>query len=248
MISQPLPPRRPTLRDRLSGTDEYGVALVLILSTILAMAALGGQWQGQALAVTLGSVTLLFILRTSLVRPATYRLVVTLLAIAIVAATGAVLLGQQERNPYALVMALLAVVAPVVILRRLTHHATVSLRTVAGALCVYLLIGTFFTSVYLAMEGVSGPFFVQTDQPETADFVYFSYITMTTVGYGDFTAASSLGRMLAVTEALIGQIYLVAGVALLVGNVGRRRGSGALTEKGIVGEVRDLTPTAEEGP
>jgi hypothetical protein len=46
--------------------------------------------------------------------------------------------------------------------------------------------------------------------------LYFSYVTLATLGYGDYTAASNLGHMLAVAEALIGQIYLVTVVALLV--------------------------------
>jgi hypothetical protein len=56
--------------------------------------------------------------------------------------------------------------------------------------------------------------------------VYFSYVTMSTVGYGDLTARGDLGRMLAVTEALLGQLYLVTIVALLVGNLGRVRRQG----------------------
>ena len=55
------------------------------------------------------------------------------------------------------------------------------------------------------------------------DYVYFSYVTMSTVGYGDLTARGDFARMLAVTEALIGQLYLVTIVALLVGNLGRVR-------------------------
>ena len=72
------------------------------------------------------------------------------------------------------------------------------------------------------------PFFVQTSTPASIDYIYFSYVTLTTVGYGDFTAASSAGRMIAVSEALTGQLYLVSAVALLVGNIGRTisRGGG----------------------
>jgi Ion channel len=47
---------------------------------------------------------------------------------------------------------------------------------------------------------------------------------MATVGYGDLTAAADLGRMLAVREALIGQLYLVTVVALVIGRVGQGRG------------------------
>jgi hypothetical protein len=55
------------------------------------------------------------------------------------------------------------------------------------------------------------------------DFLYFSFVTLTTVGFGDRTAAGDLGRMLAVTEALLGQLYLLTVVALVIGNIGRER-------------------------
>jgi voltage-gated potassium channel Kch len=72
------------------------------------------------------------------------------------------------------------------------------------------------------ISGVTGqPFFVQTSTPAAIDYVYFSYVTLTTVGYGDFTASTSVGRMIAVSEALTGQLYLVSAVALLGGNIGR---------------------------
>ena len=52
-------------------------------------------------------------------------------------------------------------------------------------------------------------------------YVYFSFITLTTVGFGDFTPAANLGRMLAASEALLGQLYLVLVISLLVANLGR---------------------------
>ena len=66
-------------------------------------------------------------------------------------------------------------------------------------------------------------FFVQTAKPTSADDLYFSFITLTTVGYGDLTAATSLGRSIAVLEALVGQIYLVTIVSVLVSRLGRSR-------------------------
>jgi Ion channel len=81
-----------------------------------------------------------------------------------------------------------------------------------------------FASVFMTV-GTLGDigFFSQIDEPTSVDFLYFSFVTLTTVGYGDRTAASDLGRMLAVTEALFGQLYLVTVVALVIGNVGRDR-------------------------
>ena len=53
--------------------------------------------------------------------------------------------------------------------------------------------------------------------------MYFSFVTIATLGYGDLTPHGDLGQMLAATEAIIGQLYLVSAVALLIGNLGRTR-------------------------
>ena len=62
-------------------------------------------------------------------------------------------------------------------------------------------------------------------QPDTNGFTYeyFSYVTLTTVGYGDFTAHNDGGRAMAILEALFGQVFLVTIVALVVSNLGQER-------------------------
>jgi hypothetical protein len=69
----------------------------------------------------------------------------------------------------------------------------------------------------------SQPFFASQGAGTRSDYVYFSFTTMATVGYGDLIAQGGLGRALAVTEGMLGQIYLVTAVAALVGNLGRTR-------------------------
>jgi hypothetical protein len=64
-------------------------------------------------------------------------------------------------------------------------------------------------------------------------------VTLTTVGYGDFTASTSVGRMFAVSEALTGQLYLVSAVALLVGNIGRTIVRGARHTDVQIGTEQD---------
>ena len=120
-------------------------------------------------------------------------------------------------------IALLTAVSPVVVGRRLLQHPRVEGSTIFGALCIYLLLGLFFAYLYSAIGAVNGHFFAGRHGATIVDYLYFSFATLTTVGYGDLTAAGDLGRMLAVSEALTGQLYLVTVVALLVGNVGRDR-------------------------
>jgi voltage-gated potassium channel len=119
------------------------------------------------------------------------------------------------------VICVLVVASPVAIARRLARDPRITLQTVIGALCIYLLIGLLFSSVYSLIGIITRePFFAQ-QRVAPVDYLYFSYVTLTTVGYGDLTAVGNLGRMLAATEALIGQLYLVSVVALVVGNIGR---------------------------
>jgi hypothetical protein len=93
-----------------------------------------------------------------------------------------------------------------------------------GVLCVYLLIGSAFAYAYGIISAIDdGGFFAEISGGDQPDFLYFSFTTMTTTGFGDLTAAHDLGRSLAITEALIGQIYLVTLVALIVGNIGQAR-------------------------
>ncbi len=119
--------------------------------------------------------------------------------------------------------ALLLLVTPVLVMIRLMLRPKITLDTLAGALTAYLQIGIFFGALFLFIALIGGPegFFAQTTTPAYSDFQYFSFITMTTVGYGDLTPATRLGQTLATFEAIAGQVFLVTVVALTVSNLGR---------------------------
>ncbi len=107
------------------------------------------------------------------------------------------------------------------IVRDLRATGQVRLTAVMGVLCLYLLLGMFFAFTYAAIDELDSPFFANGKDATTSDCLYFSFTTLTTVGYGDFVARTDLGHTLAVIEALIGQIYLVTVVSLIVSNLGR---------------------------
>jgi len=206
----------------LASGDAFGVALVLILLTIIVFATASGPI-GQLVSVALSGGTLLFVLHTAGASPRTFRVSAIVVGLAVIGAALAVLLGAAATSSAGIVGLLLAVVAPVVILRRIAMSPTITFRLVLGALSIYLLLGLAYAYLFPLIAVLSGEqFFVQVSDPNTSDFLYFSYTTLATIGFGDFTAATSLGRMLSVSEGLVGQLYLVSAVALLVGNVGRQ--------------------------
>src|SRR2546421_413652 len=93
----------------------------------------------------------------------------------------------------------------------------VNAQSVTGAICIYILIGLLFLFVYGAIAVLgSGHFFAQGTDGTRSLRLYFSYVTLATLGYGDYTPAGDLGHTLAVLEALVGQLYLVTVLALLV--------------------------------
>jgi hypothetical protein len=108
------------------------------------------------------------------------------------------------------------------VMRSLRTSGEVRIEAVMGVLSLYMLLGMFFAFVYGAIDRYDHPFFTEGLPASVSHCLYFSFTTLTTVGYGDFTARSELGHTLAVFEALIGQIYLVTVVSLIVGNLRRR--------------------------
>jgi hypothetical protein len=153
--------------------------------------------------------------------------VALLVAIAVVAAT---LTDNSTRvqGVAALANALLVAAAPpavvVGLLRQLRSTGTITVTMVAGVLCLYLMLGLFFAFSFVAVQNFEGgAFFSNGDHVTAPTSVYFSFVTMTTVGYGDYTARTNFGHTMSVTEALIGQIYLVTVVAAMVSRLVPRR-------------------------
>ena len=99
--------------------------------------------------------------------------------------------------------------------RQVLSQRRVNMEMLMGALCVYFLIGLMFSDVYLAIDAFSTePLFGRV--VPRSDFSYFSFITLTTVGYGDIIATIDIGRRVAVIEAMTGQVFLATAVARLV--------------------------------
>src|SRR5207248_10207346 len=80
-----------------------------------------------------------------------------------------------------------------------------------------LIVGLMFAAFYAAMWHLGlSPFFASGQSASPQTFQYFSFTTLTTLGYGDFVAVNNGGRAVAVIEALAGQVFLATLVARLV--------------------------------
>jgi hypothetical protein len=205
------------------------VLLFMILGSLVFQLAAPEEDWARVVAIVIQGLTLLVALVASRVHPWILGLA-TIAVCAAIVASAAALIGFGTLGPTAarLITALLVALAPASIARAVVldfRARGVSLHTMFGVLCIYLLIGSLFAFVYGIISSVgSGDFFAQPgDVDTTKNFLYFSFVTITTVGYGDLTAGTSLGRSIAISEALLGQIYLVTVVAAIVGGLSRRR-------------------------
>ena len=214
-----------SFKRRLVEPDSYGALLILVLLSII-VSAFAGDPITSALVIAFQAGVLMYAMWTS---RAPRRLdIVFGVGSGVAVAAGAVSVvtghttGDVMSGIASMILSLAAIVA---VVRRLVLHPVVDGATVLGALCVYLLLGLCFASMYGVAAAIgSGPLFVQAlGDGSAVDRIYFSYVTITTVGYGDITVEGDVVRMLAISEALLGQIYLVTVVALLVSNMGRQR-------------------------
>ena len=123
-------------------------------------------------------------------------------------------------------------------------------RAVAGALTIYLLFGTLCGFFYGLEESVSkNPVLHASNSTleangSTSANMYFSFVTLTTVGYGDLTPVSGGARATAIFEALVGQLYLVGIVATLGGALGKGRGG---LRKELAPESASAPPANSDG-
>jgi hypothetical protein len=103
----------------------------------------------------------------------------------------------------------------VLLLRNLLSQRVITANLIYCAISIYLLIGIMWAGVYTVLEGIFPGSF--SEIPGAVDLVYFSFVTLTTVGFGDVAPISILAKRLAIFEAAMGSIYMAIIIALIVG-------------------------------
>jgi Ion channel len=208
--------------------ERYGAALAVITITFAIQGiATPSKWE-EVLVSTLLGLVLLLALWEARAKRRTIVPAIAIVAGSILASIGVAASGNVDdaatRLPDALVLALTLPAIVIGAARNLRRGQRVTLQTIFAVLSVYMLIGMFFANVYVSINRLGGsPFFAGGQPANVANCMYYSFTTLTTVGYGDFTARTSLGHTLSAFEGLLGPLYLVTIVALIVTNIGRRR-------------------------
>lgn len=207
---------------------RYGVVFLLTLTLLVFVIVTPGEDWSRAVACALQWLALLTVVATSRASNNVRRPVaIVLLGLASFTVVGEAANALPDAVLFA-ISGLLSAAIPLALIGGLmvlvrTHGVT--LQAVAGALTLYLLLGLVFAWVIGFVAKVdNAPYFAQQANASTSQIVYFSFAVLTTTGFGDLTAATHVGRALAVVEMLLGQLYLVTVIGVLVGNfAGRSR-------------------------
>jgi voltage-gated potassium channel len=222
--SKPRHHERAEERQRSRIRDQFGVVLVLLIITVFfTISAPNEPWAWLATTATL-AVSLMIAMIASGAQKRWVRTGIILAAFGFVMSTVLAITQEDARKYLSITSLLLTLIAAGAIIRRVRLHTEINMLTILAAVCIYVLLGMSFAFVFECIgEFGSRPFFTAHEAGTRSDYTYFSFVTMATVGYGDLTAQGGLGRAFAVTEGLLGQVYLVTTVAALVGNIGYTR-------------------------
>jgi hypothetical protein len=198
--------------------DAFGLVLALVVVNYVLSSLLSSRgWPAVLISLSIAATSVVALI-SSHSRPQTIRMAaaVSLLA-TIFSLIAAITDTHLWLNVSAGIQILLLSAAMAAVLRRVITTAEVGSRTILGALSVYAVLGLIFTYVYGTVDRLqSTSFFEGHPNPAGSDFIFFSYTTLTTTGYGNLVPNGQPGEMIAGLEMMIGEIFLVTLVAGLV--------------------------------
>jgi Ion channel len=202
----------------LYSPNSYGLVLLLIITTYAVSATVTSSW-AASLVVCVQIATVWVALRASHARPRFRQASGLILVLCAIAAVVNLVVGRGiARGAFmATISAVLYLAAPFSIVRHVVSRRIVDRETVLGAIATYLMVGMFFAFTYLATGSIqSSDFFGGPGDGTFPQYLFFSFTTLTTTGYGNLVPAGNPGQSFAVLEMLTGQLFLVTAVAKVV--------------------------------
>jgi Ion channel len=209
----------PSRQDILRILDSYASLLVLLLANFLLLELVDDPRWGALGSTILAAAALIVAISDPDAGEGLKRWHWVAVALCLVLAPIVLIVNSTELIglTYLLPASLLVTATLPVTLSRVVKHRRVTAETILGALCAYVLIGLLFAFLYLAVSDLrDAPFFAQPGPHPDSEYLYFSFVALTTLGFGDLSPAVGLPQALTVFEALAGSIFLVVLVARLV--------------------------------
>lgn len=213
----------------------YRVLLLSLLITLVA-APIASEYQLKAWPVELLLIVNLAVAATGYDRPrGQHRLLMVVTLIALLRILGRWLHIDAAATAASLISVALAVFATIAALRFALRGHKVDAERLSAALSAYLLAGHCFGIAYYQAEQFRpGSFAIggtatHVGQLDLQTAIYFSFVTLATLGYGDISPLGPTARGMAISEAILGQLYLAVLVARLVGAAGSREGAEDVT-------------------
>jgi hypothetical protein len=206
-------------RRALAVLDSNGALLVLLLGNFFLLEVVDDPRWGAIGSTLLAALALVVAISDPATGHTVNRRQAVSIAICVLLAPIVLVVDSQSivGLAYLLPAALLVTATLPVTLSRVLHHQRITHETVLGALCSYVLLGLLFAFAFLAVDSLrDGPFFAQPGAHQESEYLYFSFVTLTTLGFGDLSPAVGLPQALTALEALLGQVFLVTLVARLV--------------------------------
>ena len=214
-----------SVADAFLRPNSYGLVLLLVVATYIVSISVT-EAQAASIVLIVQVATVWLALRTAQAAKPVRTVADVVLGLAGVVAVGSFFVHGHgaQLGAIFIISCLLYLVAPFAIVRHLLLSQKVDRETLLGAVTAYLLFGMFFAFLYRALgELGSVPFFGDAGDGTLSQDLFFSFVTMTTVGYGNLVPAANPGQALAVIEAVTGQLFLIVAVGKVVSSMTPRR-------------------------
>ncbi len=195
---------------------SYGLVLLLIIATyVLSVTLTAPRAASLVLFVQIGTVWIA--LRTAKANRRVLRFAFVLMTVAAIAGVAGAIQPDDARPFVFALSGVLYFIAPISIVRNLAQRPGVDQETMFGAIAAYLLLGMFYAFLYRTTGEVqTAPFFGGNGEGTMPQVLFFSFTTLSTTGYGNLVPAGNPGQTFAVTEMVLGQLFLITALGKIV--------------------------------
>jgi hypothetical protein len=200
----------------LLSTRSFGIVLLLLVLSYVGSVSLGFS-KAASVVVAIQLVTVWFALHVAGARRTVRYTAFVLMAYAAVAGVWGAFVDAEGPWWVYLASGLLYLIAPFAIIRNVARRPRVDQEGIVGAICAYIFIGMAFAFLFRTVAlAQGGAFFGTNGDGSMAETLFFSFTTLTTVGYGNLVPAANPGQSLAVIEMVLGPLFLIMALGKIV--------------------------------